>query len=195
MEVIVAGVVLTVGLMSAALLSTKLMTGSRQSTYMSLSATLASEKLEDLNRFDGAQEPFVCVQTGDATEGSLTADILQTTTCPTGTSDSVNYYDDVSIDLTNGTGNCANPTYGCLAETVSSVVAGVTKYTTTYHSPDGQILTTTTTTAPTLSTFHRRWIIEANQPVAGVRRVTVLVTCQDPTVRPAVTFQMSMVRP
>jgi hypothetical protein len=52
-------------------------------------------------------------------------------------------------------------------------------------------------------TFHRRWIIEANTPVAGdssiclpgTRRVTVLVTLMDLTVQPPVTFQMSMVRP
>jgi hypothetical protein len=52
-------------------------------------------------------------------------------------------------------------------------------------------------------TFHRRWIIEANTPVAGVssicmsgtRRVTVLVTLMDQSVKPPVTFQMSMVRP
>jgi hypothetical protein len=44
-------------------------------------------------------------------------------------------------------------------------------------------------------TFHRRWIIEANQPVAGTRRVTVLVTLMDATVQPPVNFQMSLVRP
>ena len=59
-------------------------------------------------------------------------------------------------------------------------------------------------------TFHRRWIIEADSPVAGVsaiclpgtRRVTVLVTLMDLSVQmytkstqPTVSFQMSMVRP
>jgi hypothetical protein len=43
--------------------------------------------------------------------------------------------------------------------------------------------------------FQRRWIIELNQPVTGVRRITVLVTCTNGFVQPPVTFQMSMVRP
>jgi hypothetical protein len=44
-------------------------------------------------------------------------------------------------------------------------------------------------------TFSRRWVIEQDQPVAGVRRITVLVTLMDRTVQPPLTFQMSMVRP
>jgi hypothetical protein len=44
-------------------------------------------------------------------------------------------------------------------------------------------------------TFDRRWVIEQDKPVAGVRRITVLVTLRDLTVQPPVTFQMSMVRP
>jgi len=43
--------------------------------------------------------------------------------------------------------------------------------------------------------FKRRWLIEQNQPVAGVRRVTVLVSLQGQAAASAVTFQMSMVRP
>ena len=45
-------------------------------------------------------------------------------------------------------------------------------------------------------TFHRRWIIEADTPVTGVRRVTVLVTLNATNVQPNnAQFQMSMVRP
>ena len=43
--------------------------------------------------------------------------------------------------------------------------------------------------------FKRRWIIEMDQPVTGVRRITVLVTLENQQVQPPVTFQMSMVRP
>jgi hypothetical protein len=42
--------------------------------------------------------------------------------------------------------------------------------------------------------FERQWIIELNQPVAGVRRVTVRVTLLNQSVQPPVTFQMSTVR-
>ena len=196
LEVTFAIVILTVALLSAALLTTRILGGGQQSRYMSLAATLASEKLEDLNRWD-PDDPSICVPTGSTTAGSLTSDVLQTTTCPGGASASVNYYDDVNISLTgNGSGaNCPGSTSGCLAETVSSVSGGSTVFTTTYHTPDGQINTNTSSTAPTSTTFHRRWIIEANQPVTGTRRVTVLVTLTDLSVQPPVNFQMSAVRP
>jgi len=196
LEVTFAIIILTIALLSLALLTTRMMGGGQQSRYMSLAATLASEKLEDLNRWD-ADDPSICVPTGSTTVGSLTADVLQTTTCSGGASQSVNYYDDVNISLTgSGTGsNCPGSTSGCLAETVSSVSGGNTVFTTTYHTPDGQININTSSTAPTSTTFHRRCIIEANQPVTGTRRVTVLTTLQDLSVQPPVTFQMSIVRP
>jgi prepilin-type N-terminal cleavage/methylation domain-containing protein len=208
LEVMVAITVLAVGLLAAGLLSTNMMSGGERSKYMSLAATLASEKLEDLNRWN-PYDPSICVSTGSSTVGSLTSDVLQTTTCPPrppassgGESASVSYYDDVNIALTgNGTGtNCPGATSGCLAETVSSVSGGSTVYTTTYHTPDGQINVSTTSTPLTTTTFHRRWIVEANPTVngiavIGVRRVTVLVTLMDNSVQPGVTFQMSMVRP
>jgi prepilin-type N-terminal cleavage/methylation domain-containing protein len=195
LEVMVAILILAVALCAAALLNSRLVSGGQQSKYMSLAATLAAEKLEDLNRWD-VDDPQVCVPTGTATEGSLTSDVLQTTTCDAGTSASVNYYDDVSISLTNASGNCGGSTWGCFAETVSSVSGGNTVYTTTYHSPDGQINTTApSATPPNSSTSHRRWIIEANSPVTGTRRVTVLVTLQDLSEQVPVTFQMSLVRP
>ncbi len=195
LEVTVAILILTIGLVAAALLNSRILSGGQQSKYMSLAATLAAEKLEDLNRWD-VDDPQICVASGTTSEGSLTSDVLQTTTCSTGPSATVNYFDDVSISLTNASGNCGNSTWGCFAETVSSVSGGNTVYTTTYHSPDGQISTTPPSpTPPTSSTFHRRWIIEANSPVAGTRRVTVLVTLEDLSVQVPVTFQMSLVRP
>jgi hypothetical protein len=190
------------------------MSTSRQSKYVSLAAELASEKLEDLNRWD-VDDPQICVPTGSSSVGSLTSDILQTTTCPpplsmcasTGMSDTVNYYDDVSINtvVTGGNSPCPSTTYGCFSETVSTYQNGSQVYITTVHPPNGQIqaLTPASTIPPTLVTFHRRWIIEGNTPVAGVssiclagtRRVTVLVTLMDRSVQPPVTFQMSTVRP
>jgi hypothetical protein len=186
----------------------------RQSKYMSLAAELASEKLEDLSRWN-PDDPQICVSAGSSV-GSLTKDVLQTTTCPpplsqctqtTGRSATVNYYDDVYMATVNST-DCPNTTYGCFSETVSSPGSGATIYTTT-HAPDGTINVLTAPTMPS-PTFHRRWIIEADSPVAGVsalclpgtRRVTVLVTLMDLSVQmytkstqPTVSFQMSMVRP
>jgi hypothetical protein len=147
-----------------------------------------------LNRWD-KDDPQICVPTGSATVGSLGADVRQTTTCPppSGNSDSVAYYDDVSLTLNSNNGDCPNSTAGCLAETISSVKGGNALYTTTFHSPDGVIETSSNGKAPAVATFHRRWIIEGDQPVAGTRRVTVLVTSK--TIQNGAVFQMSLVRP
>jgi len=201
LEVVVAITILTVGLLATALLSTNMMSGGERSRYMSLAAALASEKLEDLNRW-APDNPQVCLPTGSTIVGSLTTNVLQTTSCSGGQSASVSYYDEVNIALTgNGTGtNCPGVTSGCLAETVSSVSNGATVYTTTYHTPDGQINVNTSSTAPTTTSFQRNWVIEVNPTVngagiVGVRRVTVLVTLMDNSVQPPVTFQTSLVRP
>ena len=196
LECMIAIFILTVGVMGLALLGARMMSTGQQSKYMSVAATLASEKLEDLNRWNSNETP-VCIPTGSTTVGSLTTDVRQTTTCPGagGASDSVAYYDDISLSLNENNGNCPNSTAGCFAETISSVVNGNATYTTTFHSPDGIINTSSSGTAPAISTFHRRWIIEGNQPVVGTRRVTVLVTLLSGAVRPGARFQMSLVRP
>ena len=214
LETIIALVVLTVGVVATATLAARCLSTSRQSKYISLAAELASEKLEDLSRWD-VDSPEVCVPAGSSSVGSLTSDVLQTTTCPPplsqctspeGNSDVVNYYDDVSIStvITGSNSPCPSTTYGCFSETVSTIQNGSTVYATTVHPPSGQIQTLpSSSTPPTLVTFHRRWIIEGNTPVAGVssiclagtRRVTVLVTLMDLSVQPPVTIQMSTVRP
>jgi len=203
LEVVIALAVLWVGVLCAEALGVKMMSTGRQSKYMSLASTLASEKLEDLNHYS-PNNPQVCIPTGSTSVGNLSADApMQTTTCPSPStaSNTVAYYDNVSISLSTATSDCPNPTAGCFSETVSSLSSGSPVYTTTYHSPDGQIVTPpATSVAPTNITFHRRWLIEAglgdgNTPVTGTRRVTVLVTLLDNTVQPTVTFQMSLVRP
>jgi len=204
LEVMVAIFILTVGAVSVAALAGVMMTTGNRSKYMSLESSLASEKLEDLNRWP-ASAVQVCVPTGNTTVGSLTSSpgVLQTTTCPNssdgsaGASGSVAYYDDVNINYTaTGSTDCPSSTGGCFAETVANQSGGSTQYTTTYHSPDGQITFSSSTTAPANMTFHRRWIIEADTPVTGVRRVTVLVTINSANIQPSnASIQMSMVRP
>jgi hypothetical protein len=203
-----------VGVFATAALATRSMNTSRQSKYIALAAALASEKLEELTRWD-ADSPQVCVPVGLPSVGSLTSDALYTTTCPPpisnctangGTTDLVNYFDDVSISTVVSGSNspCPSTTYGCFSETVSMFVNGSKVYATTVHPPSGQIQKLpSSSTAPTQVTFHRRWIIEGNTPVAGdsaiclpgTRRVTVLVTLMDLSVQPPVTFQMTTVRP
>ena len=177
-EVLIAITILTVGVLSMALLGSRMMTTGQQSKYMSAAAQLASEKLEDLNRWD-TTDAAVSVPVGIPSVGSLGGDVA-------------GYFDDVNLSVSSGA-DCPNSTAGCFSESGSSVVAGVTTYTTIYHSPDGRVWYDNA--APNKATFHRRWVIEANQPVVGTRRVTVLVTLANSAVKPAASFQMSIVRP
>jgi prepilin-type N-terminal cleavage/methylation domain-containing protein len=208
-EVMVATAVLVIAVSAMAALAAVMLTRGRQSRYMNVAATLASEKLEDLNRWSMNAQP-VCVPSPDTSEGLLTgsltspAPVTKTIVCtnePSETPTNINYYDEVSIDFMNPVG-CGNGNSGCFAETNTSVTAGVTTYYTTYHSPNGTIPTNPdgssnpnqSFTAPADMTFLRTWLIEANTPVQGTRRITVLVTLLDQSVKPGVSFQMSMVR-
>jgi prepilin-type N-terminal cleavage/methylation domain-containing protein len=187
METMIAIVILSVGMLSLAALMSK-MTGSTElSRYMSMAALLASEKLEDLNRVS-AVDPEIAVSSG-STAGSITTDVGNQTVTVGASTEVVDYFDTVMIS----TGN------GVIAETLlGKDASGDPTYTTTTHQPDGTVTSVTSTTAPdpapdTLQ-FRRRWVIEKDSPVAGVRRVTVAVLLTSPAVG-NVNFQMSMVRP
>lgn len=182
LEVLVAIAVLSIGLMATAALISRTLQDTTRARQMNLAAVLASEKLEDLSRWPAA-DPHVAVPAG-GTAGSLTADLTADVVVgPSVTR--VNYYDDISEGLSPGS----------FSETVSGIEpgTGAVVYTTTTHSPDGSVTTSVSNSSPTEITYKRRWLIEADQPVPGVRRITVVVTNMDP-VRP-IRFQMSTVRP
>jgi prepilin-type N-terminal cleavage/methylation domain-containing protein len=179
-EVMVALTILVVGMMSAALLMANMYQSTVRSRYMGLAARLASEKIEDLNRF-GSSDPRVC-----ATGGSLTDDTGPVNVTCNSATNSVNYYDTVTMNLANNN----------MSETYATLSGETVQYTTQSFSPDGVYQSpSTSSTPPTGITFDRRWVIQKDVPVAGVRMVTVLVTLMDKTIQPPVTFQMSMVRP
>ncbi len=223
LEVVIAMAILIVGISAMAALSASMLTRGRQSKYMSLAGTLASEKLEDLNHWNtptpnpsqiplqyaGADysDPQICVPNfvAGSTEGSITigTDAPPTSITCNGVTETVNYSDNVNIDVTDSAADCTSGSSGCFAETTSTTAGGTTTYYTTYHSPNGTISSppVSSTTPPSNMTFHRQWMIEANPTIAGttatgVRRITVLVTLSDKSVSPgAVKFQMGMVRP
>jgi type IV pilus assembly protein PilV len=184
LEVVIAIVVLTIGLVGMAGLVAQSIGGTDKSRLMGMASTLASEKLEDLNRWP-TTSPYV------AAGGGLGSDIV------TGT---IDYYDDVVFGSAGGQ----------VSETVGTTTGGVTTYVTTAHSANGTITSTTGTAAPVVTgqtSFHRRWLIETSPvvngitlspvaPMTGPRRVTVLVslTNQEQGGVP-VTFQMSLLRP
>jgi len=198
MEVMIALVVLTIGLMSIALLMTNVYKSTVRSRYMSLAATFASEKLEDLNSYS-LSDPRAHLAGGSiAWSLNATGQIVPTNVGPvsatvSGNTFSVDYYD--TVTLNNSTG-AMNETY--------EILSGATvKYVTQSFTADGiwhwdstdGYPSVPTTTVPTGITFNRQWQIEANTPVTGLTRITVLVLLMDNTVQPPVTFQMTTVRP
>jgi prepilin-type N-terminal cleavage/methylation domain-containing protein len=182
-EVVVALTVFSIGMCALAALTAQTVTGTERARYMGLATTLASEKLEDLNKWTSA----ACQVTGG---GSLATD---TTVACSGSS--YNYYDDV--DLSNTTGQ--------VSETVTTVSGGTTTYKGVVHLATGEVDSPSTAAPPTGAgsgafAFHRRWLVETGPAVNGVtltgsRRVTVLVTLSNQIIKPAVSFQMSLIRP
>ncbi len=182
-EVLIAMTIMAVGLLGAAALMSNMSVSANDSRYMSIEALLASEKLEDLNRYQ-ATDDHISVPAG-ASSGSLTADI----TALVGATQ-VDYFD--TVQISSGAGK--------IEEVTSTNPGGVLTYTTITHNPDGTVATPVpSTTAPTppadALVFKRRWIIEKDTPVAKVFRITVLVTLTNGTRTQTTTFQSSIVRP
>ncbi len=174
LEVLVATTVLIIGLVAVAGLIGSTLGGTARSGYMNQAATLATEKLEDLSRYPSA-DPTI------AAGGGLSSDTVTS---------NVPYYDEVYF----------SPSQGAIEETVGSLdSSGNSQYQTVTYTPNGQITTSAaTSTGPSSAgqtAYKRRWIIEANSPVTGVRRITVLVSLEGSLIQPPVSFQMSTVRP
>ena len=189
LEVVVSIGVLSIGLTSMAFLVAQAIRGTDRSKYMSLATTLASEKLEDLNRWP-ENDPHIVVPAG-TTAGSLNSDLVTNVTVGGVTTD-VNYFDQLAVSVSGG----------AYSQIVSGLDAsGNTVYTRTSHQPDGTVQTVTSaslgsgTWSQGTVIYKRRWLIEKDVPVVGVRRITILVTLEGPFVRPPVSFQMSTVRP
>jgi prepilin-type N-terminal cleavage/methylation domain-containing protein len=200
-EVLIATTILFIGVSAMALLTAYVFARGRQAKYMNVAATLTSEKLEDLNRYTSAM-PQICVQSTDTQEGGLVTSpangVTSSITCPSGVSQSVTYFDQVSINFDNN-GACSSFTEGCFSETVSCTQAGVSGFCTTFHAPNGIVPgpangTTNNSYLPSFSaavvqngvvqqpvgmTYIRSWLIEANPvigatTITGARRITVL---------------------
>ena len=179
LEVLIAITVLAVGLCAMAALVAQTLGGTERARYMALATTLASEKLEDLSRYPAVTPAVGQIQGG----GSLTSDTTNT--------GNYNCFDDVDLSNTNGQ--------------IGESYQTSTGYSTIVHQATGEVDVNPTNNAPVPGgsgnmAFHRRWLIEQDPVVNGVtltgsRRITVLVTLSNLSVRPAVNFQMSTVRP
>lgn len=176
-EMMIAITVLAVGMLGLAALLSQMDKTTGKSRYMGMEALLASEKLEQLNRYP-VRDANLIVAVG-STAGSLTEDT---------SSGAINYFDEVLVS----TGD------GIIAETTTGKDAdGKTIYTSITQSPSGEIQSSTSSTVPENAgsvSFKRRWLIEKDTPVVGVCRVTVMVLTEDGTEDPTKRLQMSMVR-
>jgi Tfp pilus assembly protein PilV len=178
--------ILGIGLLALAALMSQMNVDTSDSRYMSTEALLASEKLEDLNRYPSSDP---AIYASGANAGSLTTDKTSTVTSGAVTQ-AVDYFDTVQLSSSNGQ----------MTETITGTDStGAATYTTVTHSPDGTISSpgaivgAPPTPAADMLVYKRRWVIEPDTPVTGVRRITVLVSLQ--SVPTATTFQTSMVRP
>lgn len=179
LELLIAVAVLVVGLAGVAALVGQTLGGTEKARYLALATTLASEKLEDLNRYPATTPPVNQITGG----GSLTSDTTNT--------GGYNCFDDVDLSNTNGQ---VGESYQTSSSTYSTIV----------HQATGEVDVNPTNTAPVSSgsgtmVFHRRWLIEQDPTVNGVtltgsRRITVLVSMPSQK-DPPITFQMSAVRP
>ncbi|HVJ05366.1 MAG TPA: prepilin-type N-terminal cleavage/methylation domain-containing protein [Candidatus Saccharimonadales bacterium] len=183
-EVIVSMAVLTVGLLGiAALIGSTLNTGT-QAKYMNMANILASNKLDSLNKWPSSDEnndPNI------APGGALAGPDV----CDAGD----NYCDQITLSETSG------------ANYETQTVNGVT--TTIVHTKTGCVDTPANCGVPDTdnngSKFTRRWLITLDPTIAsstgttttvsGARRITVMVSLNNPNSKNPVRFQMSMVRP
>ena len=124
-EVVVASFILMVGLAAVAGVVGSTLGNTERSEYMTQAATLATEKLEDLNRYPPS-DVSISVPTGNSS-GSLTSDDLQDVTL-NGVTSAVAYYDEVYN----------SPAAGALVETYTNFDSmGNTQYNTTTYTPNG----------------------------------------------------------
>jgi prepilin-type N-terminal cleavage/methylation domain-containing protein len=169
-ETMVSILILTIGLVGTAALMSNSVNMGAHARYVSTAALLASEKMEDLDRFPD-NDPNL------APGGSLGADIT-------------GYSDSVQISTSNGNINEVTTANGLN-----------TLYT---QKPDGTVVVTSgaglPAVTPDMLTYDRRWLITPNPTVGpniitGAVQITVLVTLTNQALKPAVTYQTSLVHP
>ena len=169
-ETMVAILVLTVGLVGTAALMSQSVNMGAHARFVSTAALLASEKMEDLDRFPDNDPNLV-------PGGSLAADVA-------------GYSDSVQISSNNG--NINETTVSAGTTTLYTQQPDGTVVVT----PGAGLPAAT----PDLLTFDRRWQITGNptvggQVITGAVQITVLVTLTNKTLNPPVTFQTSLVHP
>ena len=169
-ETMVSILIITVGLVGTAALMSNSVNMGAHARYVSTAALLASEKMEDLDRFPD-NDPNL------AAGGSLTADIT-------------GYSDSVQISTANGNINEVTTANG-----VTTLYTQKPDGTVVVTSGAGLPAVT-----PDMLTYDRRWKIVASPTVGpnvitGAVQITVLVPLTNQALKPVVTYQTSLVHP
>lgn len=169
-ETMVSILILTIGLVGTAALMSNSVNMGAHARYVSTAALLASEKMEDLDRFPD-NDPNL------TPGGSLGADIT-------------GYSDSVQISTANGNINEVTTANG-----VTTLYTQKPDGTVVVTSGAGLPAVT-----PDMLTYDRRWLITPNPTVGpnvitGAVQITVLVTLTNQALTPAVTYQTSLVHP
>lgn len=179
-EVLVAVFILAFGLLAAAALLAQMALTSNQSRYMSTESLLASEKLEDLNTYPASDARVAAGGGVDLTVAGVSG-----------------YFDQIQVSA-----GAAAASSGDIVETTTGTdpTTGAAFYTVIKHRPDGtassqKITGTPPAATPDMVVFDRRWQVEQDTPIAGVRRITVVISLHNPMKGGQAIFQMSMVRP
>lgn len=169
-EMMVSILVLTIGLVGTAALMSSSVNMGAHARYVSTAALLASEKMEDLDRYPDGDPNLVG-------GGSLGADIA-------------GYFDNVQISTSNG---------NIYETTTSGGVTTLYKQNpdgTVVVTPGAALPAATSD----MLTFNRRWLVKQDPTVGanvitGAVQITVLVTLTNQALNPPVTYQTSLVHP
>lgn len=169
-EMMVSILVLTIGLVGTAALMSSSVNMGAHARYVSTAALLASEKMEDLDRYPDGDANLV-------QGGSLNSDVT-------------GYSDQVQISTASGnineTTTSAGVTYLYTQKPDGTVVS----------TPGASLPAPTNDTL----TFDRRWQITKDpvvgpNTITGAVQITVLVTLNNQALKPPVAFQTSLVHP
>jgi prepilin-type N-terminal cleavage/methylation domain-containing protein len=169
-EMMVSILVLTIGLVGTAALMSSSVNMGAHARYVSTAALLASEKMEDLDRYPD----------GDANltpGGSLAANVT-------------GYSDSVQISTANGNIN-ETTTTGATTTLYTQKPDGTVVVT---------LGATLPAASPDMLTYSRRWLITKDpvvgpNTITGAVQITVLVTLTNQALNPPVTYQTSLVHP
>ncbi|HET8825168.1 MAG TPA: prepilin-type N-terminal cleavage/methylation domain-containing protein [Terriglobales bacterium] len=189
-EVLISMAVLTVGLIGMAAMVCSTMVFGANAKYMNMANVLASEKLDNLNKWPST-DPNVAA--GGALAGP--------STCAAGDT----YCDQVTVSETSGADYITQTQI--VFDPVTNTSNPVT--TTIVHTSAGCVDTPANCGVPNPngagSTFIRRWQVTTNPvitdaagnpaTVTGARRITVVVSLVNNVSKQPVSFQISMVRP